>query len=296
MESTAIERQRLRSLEILFGADLNASGEFLEYLQMSGLKSAYRKRAMETHPDRIAAKECLAGQADNKSFYAVREAYEDLLDYLKKRELARLRDHMRKTRQGSADWRKPASAPFFQGRKDQRERCTDAQQPFLRQAFRPIILPSVPKKEISQVKTEDLYRGSIPNRPLLFGHFLYYCGLTNWRTVSRVLIWQRQQRPRLGELGLRSGMLSQEDIELIVHNKIPMQLFGQTARRLRLTTEYHVQTLLALQRRLQKKFGTILVEKNLIDHSELQELIRRFECHNENMCLRWKDLRPGRER
>ena len=62
-----------------------------------------------------------------------------------------------------------------------------------------------------------------------------------------------------------------------------MQLFGQTARRLGLATACQVQSLIALQRRLQKKFGMILVEKDLVDRYELQDLLGRFECHNASM-------------
>ncbi len=37
--------------EILFGPEIEVSREFIRYLQPEGLKSAYRKRAFETHPD-----------------------------------------------------------------------------------------------------------------------------------------------------------------------------------------------------------------------------------------------------
>ncbi|WP_156360854.1 J domain-containing protein [Dethiosulfatarculus sandiegensis] len=37
---------------ILFGPEVEVSVDFLNYLQPSGLKAAYRKRALESHPDR----------------------------------------------------------------------------------------------------------------------------------------------------------------------------------------------------------------------------------------------------
>ena len=36
----------------IFGSQVNVSTEFLRYLQPVGVKSAYKKRALETHPDR----------------------------------------------------------------------------------------------------------------------------------------------------------------------------------------------------------------------------------------------------
>ena len=57
-----ISRQDLfKACESLFGTEIDISIEFLRYLKPAGVKAAYRKKAMETHPDRAAA---LAGRAD----------------------------------------------------------------------------------------------------------------------------------------------------------------------------------------------------------------------------------------
>ena len=57
---------------------MNLSFEFLEYLQPIGIKTAYRKRALETHPDRAK----VLGSFDrdlNTEFIDVQQAYEKLL-------------------------------------------------------------------------------------------------------------------------------------------------------------------------------------------------------------------------
>ena len=41
-----------KACKVLFGPEVEVSVDFLTYLQPEGLKSAYRKRALETHPDR----------------------------------------------------------------------------------------------------------------------------------------------------------------------------------------------------------------------------------------------------
>jgi hypothetical protein len=279
MESTAVEQRRFRSLRILFGTDLNPSREFLDYLQLSGLKSAYRRRAMETHPDRISAMEALPGRQDDVSFPAVCEAYEDLLDYLRRREARKPGRDL--GRSGVAD-RNKKPAPDFQVRGNQRQGEDDGlRHTRFRRPFSPIILPAGAEKRTAHGAIETLYRGAMPYRPLLFGHYLYYYGLTNWRTISRVLIWQRLGRPRIGELGLRAGVFSCEDIGLILRNKTPKQSFGQTARDLGLVTDRQLQSLIVLQRNLQKKFGAILVERHLVRPCELQELLFQFTTHND---------------
>ena len=41
-----------KACKVLFGPEVEVSVDFLTYLQPEGLKSAYRKKALETHPDR----------------------------------------------------------------------------------------------------------------------------------------------------------------------------------------------------------------------------------------------------
>ncbi len=266
MESPAAQHRLFRSCEILFGSELTISGEFLDYLQLGGLKTAYRKRAMETHPDRRAVQAARQGH----SFFTVQAAYEDLLDFLKTRD---------KTG-GRVFSCRPEAEDFDPAGGGRSSGHAPRQRPFARQTIKPIILPYESGRGAVYANTDSLYRGALPQRSLLFGHFLYYSGLSNWRTIARVLIWQRMERPRLGELGLSNGIFSQEDIARILRSKAPLQPFGQTARLLGMVTDTQLKALVARQRRLQKKFGTILVEKNLVNHHELSELLFHFEHHN----------------
>ncbi|MCK7506238.1 MAG: DnaJ domain-containing protein [Desulfobacterales bacterium] len=64
--------------ETIFGPEVNVSIEFLEYLQPIGIKTAYRKRALETHPDRAKALGSFARDL-NTEFIDVQQAYEKLL-------------------------------------------------------------------------------------------------------------------------------------------------------------------------------------------------------------------------
>ena len=67
--------------ETIFGPDVNLSIEFLEYLHPVGIKTAYRKRAFETHPDRAKALGSLASDL-NTEFIDVQQAYEKLLSFV----------------------------------------------------------------------------------------------------------------------------------------------------------------------------------------------------------------------
>jgi len=258
MESTADEQQLLRACAILFGADLHLSREFLQYLQLSGLKGAYRKRVLETHPDRILSLDRLQPKGSMESFHSVRNAYEALVQFLKAREQQyALREQFRRT----------AAAP-----PPSRTRGASAG---------PASFYNDIQGNSGYSATENLYSGPLPHRRLLFGHFLYYSGLANWRTITRILTWQRSERPRIGELGQRYGMLQPADISLILRNRAPFQPFGQTALRLGMLSEVQIRVLIFHQQRLQKKFGTILLEKQLITQQELRQLLDEFSQHNQ---------------
>lgn len=282
MEQRISETKLFWSCEILFGSDLNVSRQFLDYLQAGGIKSAYRKRAMETHPDRLIGLDLPLRKQSIERFHEVREAYETLLSFLTTKEISPILHG----KSGAAKERpRPPAPPFRQDHAFSHSAGNETrQEPFYRnRKIRPIILPDEIRRGHVFANTESLYRGQLPRRHLLFGHFLYYSGLTNWRTIARILTWQRTERPRLGELAGRFGMCRQEEIAAIMNAKKPFRQFGETAQMLGILTEHQVRVLLFHQQRMQKKFGTILVEKNLISKPELQELLDRFEDHNVTM-------------
>ena len=80
------EQGLFQACQTLFGIDNNVSREFLEYLQLPGIKSAYRKKAFETHPDRAALSGGEAEEQNAELFRAIQQAYEDLTNYLDARE------------------------------------------------------------------------------------------------------------------------------------------------------------------------------------------------------------------
>lgn len=275
MEQLISETKLFQSCEVLFGTELNVSGEFLDYLQAGGIKSAYRKRVMETHPDRLIGLDLSLRKQSVARFHAVQEAYETLLTFLKTKKTGPTIVTPQYKRNGAATVRSNPAPPHRSAGNGGRQQSSHH-----RRTIEPIILPGETRRGPVHANTENLYEGPLPQRQLLFGHFLYYSGLTNWRTISRILTWQRTGRPRLGELGRRFGMCRQEDITTILHARKPFGQFGETAQLLGILTEQQVRILMFHQQRLQKKFGTILLEKNLLSQPELEELLDQFQHHN----------------
>ncbi len=82
MLAAEVSRQDLfKACESLFGTDIDASVEFLRYLKPAGVRAAYRKKAMETHPDRAIL---VAVEPDflEKRFKEVNLAYQLLQEFL----------------------------------------------------------------------------------------------------------------------------------------------------------------------------------------------------------------------
>ncbi|MEW6221355.1 MAG: DnaJ domain-containing protein, partial [Thermodesulfobacteriota bacterium] len=80
------ETQLFEACTILFGDHLDINRQFLEYLQLAGVRKAYRQRALETHPDVITGRAGTLAPVDTSAFRQVQQAYEDLSRYLKARE------------------------------------------------------------------------------------------------------------------------------------------------------------------------------------------------------------------
>ena len=265
MKPIAAERELFRACEIIFGPELHVSREFLQYLQLSGIKSAYRRRAMETHPDRAALADDESKRERHDLFHSVQQSYEKLLAFLCAREKGeplfsgpvRPGPHHASAAGSGRSWRS-AGRREWSGTFGQTPAWT----------------------------AEGTYQGTLPNRHLLLGHFLYYSGLINWRTIIQALVWQRTQRPRLGELGIRFGLLAEEDILRILRNRPRLATFGQTALDLGLLSEPQLRFLLLHQKQLQKKFGEFFLEKKILTSEELRELLLRCQMHNADIARR----------
>lgn len=273
METVAAEKELFRSCEIIFGPELTISREFLDYLQLSGIKSAYRKRAMETHPDRAALENARVQRQRHDLFHSVQEAYENLTAFLDAKEKGYCLPPP--ARQAPAKAQPPRPAPPKPQRPQQAKPTPGKTHAQTKGGFR-----NTSSQPFVFWDTESLYQGSLPNRRLLLGHFLYYSGLINWRTIIQALIWQRTERPRLGEIGQRLGLLNEEDVVHILRNRPILQPFGQTAMDLGLLSQPQLQMLVAHQKRLQKKFGEFFLEKQILEPSELRTLLQQYQEHN----------------
>jgi len=140
-------------------------------------------------------------------------------------------------------------------------------------AARPSTSGSVPRS--AQMKPQ----GPLPTRPLQFGLFLYYRGLIPFKALISGLIWQRQQRPAIGQIAQRWGWLNELEIKQVLNCR-DIGTFGERAEQLGLLSSIQVRAILLHQRSRQGKLGDFFVEQGLLSSTQIRQLLDDLSDHN----------------
>ncbi len=229
---------------ILFGSPAAATGSFLQSLEPTALKKAYRKLALVTHPDCVTTAD--EGQRKKAAdvFISVNWAYNHLLDVLREKDF------------GMNDFRPRrdvnAAAPV-------RPACT---------------------RPAAGFRTSHYYRGPLPNRPLQFGEYLYFVRAVPWHAFIGAIVWQRRQRPMFGEIARFWRYLAEDDVRRAMAQRRPLERIGQTLIRMKSLRPSQVNTVLFYQRLKQRKIGEYFVEQGYADRDGIERIFLDFKSHN----------------
>ena len=126
----------------------------------------------------------------------------------------------------------------------------------------------------------------IPERTLEFGHYLYHRGLISYSQLINALVWQRQQRPVLGELAVTLGWLKKEDTLAVTQQRGPYARFGERAIRMGLLSPGQVKALILHQRTMHKRLGQYFVEKGILSSEEIEHFVQKHQEHNSRVFNR----------
>jgi len=237
-----IDLALIQACRTLFGSDIAVNLDFLRYLEPSGVKSAYRKKAFETHPDRVIALGPAAVRHQTALFVAVTSAHDRLMTFLADRECMVRNPSAARSRQKDRETRSSAPPPPRQSR---------------------------------------FFSGTLPMRHLLFGEYLYYSRTIPQHALTEALAWQRRQRPRFGDIARRWHFLSDSDIEDILLSKRFGEPLGEAAIRLMLLSRFQVNTILHFQRKNQQPIGEFFTLHGHIMRFMLKRLLQDNSRHNE---------------
>lgn len=239
------EAEVFRACRTLFGPELRLNRDFLHYLQPSGVRTAFRQKAKQTHPDRFAVASSHVREKQHRLFQDLNQAHETVLNFLKQRE-ALLASHSFRSR--------PASSYSAQPPQQRRRHDGPPQGRY--------------------------YRGPMPSRPLQFGLYIYYLGLVPFSAIISAIAWQRRQRPILGEIARRWGWLDDQQIKQILAYRNGGSKFGERAEQLGLLSSLQVRAILLHQRSRQQQMGHYFVEQGFFDEETLNRLLEQLAEHN----------------
>ncbi len=243
----------LNACRTLFGTEAAVSPEFLLSLKPNVLKTAFRKKAKETHPDLFTAHDPHVQKRQAELFRVVNDAYDIMRKYCERRDNAGVRIHGRTRKHAS---RPVHSAPPAQHR------------------------TGAATKSFRVTEAGWLYQGVVPERRHEIGRYLYYRGCIPYHVLLKALSWQMRQRPALGIIAKRWGWLNDKHISAILGFRGMPLLFGQRALHLGLLSSYQARILLAYQRTLQKKLGQYFVQRGYLSREEMEQLVADLNAHN----------------
>ena len=87
----------------------------------------------------------------------------------------------------------------------------------------------------------------------------------------------------MGEIGRRMGWMDEQDTFKILQQRKDRQLFGELALRLGILTQEQLQIILLHQKRLHKRIGQFFVIKNYWDDVLVEEYITAHRNHNSSV-------------
>jgi hypothetical protein len=251
------------AFRVLFAFDMEVNGEILRSVELPEIKKAYRRRALDTHPDRFVSGDEGLRKDCTERFIEVSEAYETLSTYLSLRD----KGFELRPNDGGGHERPRNNRPFRWQRPKSTRRFYDPG----REAF-----------------GFSFWEKEVPLRRLRFGEFLYFSGVIPWSFLIKALVWQKKQRPRMGEIAQRWRWFTESQITWVLKDRRPGELIGEALLRRRLISPFQLSVLLWQQKKLQKPIGEYFVHQGLLTGKEVWRYLQRQETHNVGFSSDWK--------
>lgn len=247
------------------------------------LKRAYRRRALETHPDRARS----LGRSEvelAREFKAVVEAYQLLLAATESAPGRRARataGDERAPARGRASARaaeRPRSPPA-EGRRREPDRAAKG-APRAKGAERP--RDGVRPAAAASPRVGTPF--AVPIRRVRLGEYLFYTRRIPFEALVEAIAWQRGQRPPVGRIAIECGFLTHEQVVEVMERRrsaresdVP---FAEYATRLGLLTPFARLAVLGRQQRQQRRIGRFFVERGWVTEEVLAAARAEMLLHN----------------
>lgn len=245
---TFSDQQLLSACRVLFGPDVTLNQGFLWYLQTTGIKSAYRKRVKESHPDAHPLADAHLLALLRTQFNEITLAYQLLDSYLHRR--------------GDS----------------QKNGCYETSAEILQAGE--VRSPASFTKESNN--SRELLKGrSLPLVVIKTGRYLYLRGYTTFQSIPDALYWQRRQRPSMGVKARQWGWLDNTSVVAILRATHISGKFGERAVKLGYLSTYQKEMLLSFQQSSQQLIGRYFIQLGILSEAQLAALLGELHDHNQ---------------
>lgn len=282
--------QLVRAGTVLFGpgfaAAIHAPGWRVE------LRAAWRRRVLETHPDRAA----VLGRSEaelQREFRAVSEAFALLESYAGvagaggpgAAGCAGAARAPQRPRSGPVVTPSPPRGPVWPP--PPRGPARPPPPPRAAGPRRPSEPPRAPPRPPPPPPIAQAAEGSgprLPRRRLRLAEYLYYSGRVGWQDYVAAVAWQRGQRPAIGRLAVELGLLGQRDVADLLERRrrdgAQAEPFGEFAVRRGFLTRTQLLVVVGRQKQGERRIGQYFIERGLLNAMELDAARLALFGHN----------------
>ncbi len=228
------ENRLFEACRVLFGNDIELSREFLCYLQDEGITSAFRKRAMEVHPDKALTSGFSLRRCQDE-FIALQLASETLRQYIASREI---RSHNAASAVEKPSYLHPTLLPeekLLFGRFLYRRGIIQWRQLLMAITWQRSGRPRIGELGISlgyldRNSVITILKNSI--KVGAFGVTAYKMGFLTADEVRDLLRRQKRQEKKIGQFFIEKGLLSRNDLVVLLrqckeHNRRVERLYDR---------------------------------------------------------------------
>ena len=242
MHAMVNRQELLDAMQVIFGPAVDNGVNYLHQVSESDFKSVFRKRVMNSHPDR-AVHVGRSPEVLTREVQQINQAYQVLFPFIHGRKTGA--EHAR----GRAHTARPAS-------------------------------PRTRAYSRTRTPKTFFHSGGMPPRRLRLAQFLFYCKVIDWQTMIDALIWQMRRRPKFGIIAAEWDLLTTEEIIAIIRSAKMREKFGETAVRLKLMSEFDVLSVLGKQRGYDCCIGRFFVDTGRLTRYQLDDYLRQQMRHN----------------
>ncbi|HOO72586.1 MAG TPA: J domain-containing protein [Spirochaetota bacterium] len=253
----------INAYSLLFTGSNFSSMEQIYKLNITSLKSAYRDKIKNNHPDR-ARHLGISEHILSERFKQITHAYDELRHFIYTCEGANIasirNNHSGDNKKHTWFYHKESADGTAYHSANEKEKQSETGE--------------------SSKNQSDRSQQHMPKNELPFGQFLLFSGVISLQVLIKAIIWQREQRPTFGSIAREWNLLSLNEIALIFKNRRRNEKFGECALRLGYLNTFQKNAILTRQKNAQKPLGRYFVENNLISPLELELHLVNQKKHN----------------